>query len=330
LKNARVDYFRAGIWKARTRHDSFEGIGDTALPWLKAAGVQYGLRTATEVASAKHVEAALQHGIDLLWVGARTTVNPFSVQEIANAMRGVDVPMLVKNPTSPDVPLWMGALERLSNAGVRALGAIHRGVAVTASAPYRNAPMWGQVLEMRRLMPELPLICDPSHICGRRDLLAGIAQRAMDLGMDGLMIESHPRPDHAWSDAAQQVTPERFSEILSELILRKDTSGDAEFLAAIEALRGQIDRVDHDLVALLARRMEIVDSIAERKRDNSVTALQPARWSSLLSDRLALALSLGLDEAFTKALYDLIHQESIRRQLAPESSPSDVALPEPR
>ena len=326
LRGARVDYFRAGIWKARTRPDNFEGIGEAALPWLKSAGVECGLRTATEVASAAHVDAALRHGIDLLWVGARTTVNPFSVQELANAVRGVDVPILVKNPTSPDLQLWIGAFERFSQAGVRKLGAIHRGVSVTASAPYRNAPMWGQVLEMRRLVPELPLFCDPSHICGRRDLLSGIAQRAMDLGMDGLMLETHPRPDHAWSDAAQQVTPERYAEIIAELILRHDQPSDAATTSAIETLRGRIDRVDHELVALLAERMNIVDLLAERKREGRITALQPARWHAVLTDRLDLAARLGLEAAFTKAIYDVIHQESVRRQC----TPADAQEPAPK
>ncbi len=332
LGRHRVDYFRAGIWKARTRPDNFEGIGEPALPWLIAAGRAHGLRTATEVASAAHVEAALRHGVDLLWVGARTTVNPFSVQEIANAVRGVDVPILIKNPTSPDLQLWLGAFERFAQAGVRKIGGIHRGVSVTASAPYRNAPMWGFVLEMRRLAPELPLVCDPSHICGRRDLLAAVAQHAMDLGMDGLMLETHPRPDHAWSDAAQQVTPERFSEIIAELTLRRASTGDATALASIDALRARIDRVDHELVAMLAERMKIVDELAECKRASHITALQPARWAAVLTDRLALAKRLALDESFTKAIYDVIHQESVRRQWTPDEVPAaaDATDVEPR
>lgn len=320
LSQYRVDYFRAGIWKARTRPDNFEGIGEAALPWLVAAGRAHRLKTATEVASAAHVEAALRHSVDLLWVGARTTVNPFSVQEIANAVRGVDIPVLIKNPTSPDLQLWLGAFERFSQAGVRKIGGIHRGVSVTASAPYRNAPMWAFVLEMRRLAPELPLVCDPSHICGRRDLLAGVAQHAMDLGMDGLMIESHPRPDHAWSDAAQQVTPERFSEIVAELVLRRSTAADAGVAASIDALRARIDRVDHELIATLAERMKIVDELAACKRANGITALQPARWDAVLVDRLAAARRLAVDEAFTKAVFDAIHQESVRRQWTPEDA----------
>jgi chorismate mutase len=314
LAGTRVDYFRAGIWKARTRPGTFEGIGDAALPWLKSAGVKYGMRTTTEVAHARHVEAALKAGIDLLWVGARTTVNPFSVQELADAVRGSDVPILIKNPTSPDLALWLGAIERFSKAGVRAIGAIHRGVSVANSAPYRNAPMWNMVIELRRILPALPIINDPSHICGRRDLLQAIAQRAMDLGLDGVMIEAHPRPDHAWSDAAQQVTPERLGEIISELTIRKGASDNAAYLTSIDALRERIDQVDSDLVALLAERMGIVELIGEQKRLNNVTTLQVDRWRALLQDRMERARQLGLDPSYAKAVYDVIHRESIRRQ----------------
>jgi chorismate mutase len=314
LAGTRIDYFRAGIWKARTRPGSFEGIGDEALEWLRAAGDAYGYKTATEVAHGRHVEAALKAGIDLLWVGARTTVNPFSVQELADAARGTDVPILIKNPTSSDIGLWIGAFERFSQAGVRALGGIHRGVSTVNSAPYRNAPMWSMVIELRRLFPELPIITDPSHICGRRDLLQDIAQRAMDLGMDGLMIESHPRPDSAWSDAAQQVTPERLAEILSELVIRTPDSGNAEFQSSLEELRERIDQVDHELIAALGTRMGIVERIAEQKRRSNVTTLQVTRWRALLADRVKTAGDHGLEAGFVKAVYEVIHQESIRRQ----------------
>jgi len=316
LSTVRVDFFRAGIWKARTRPGTFEGIGDGALPWLRAAGQRYGMRTATEVAQPSHVEAALEAGIDLLWIGARTTVNPFSVQELANALRGTDVPVLVKNPTNPVLQLWIGAFERLAQAGFRSLGAIHRGVSVTNSKPYRNAPTWSFAIELRRLLPELPIVNDPSHICGRRDLLQGIAQRAMDLGLDGLMLETHPNPDQAWSDALQQVTPERAAEIFSELVVRRDDVPSDSFHASLEALRARIDQVDHDLVHLLADRMSIVMLIAELKRDNNVTTLQVARWRALLEDRMERARELGLDPGYVKALYDVIHGESVRRQSA--------------
>ena len=314
LKGTRIDYFRAGIWKARTRPSNFEGIGDAALPWLQRAGVQYGLRTATEVATPAHVEAALKHGIDLLWIGARTTVNPFSVQEIADALRGVQVPVLVKNPTSPDMGLWLGAIERIHRAGVRALGVIHRGFSVAGVRRFRNAPLWEMAIEMRRLHPTLPIITDPSHITGRRDLVLEIAQRAMDLGLDGLMIEAHPNPDQAWSDAAQQVTPERLGEIIALLKVRRETSENVEYLASLEVLRDRIDHLDHDILDLLARRMRVVEEIGDYKRANNVATLQVSRWSALLADRLAQASELGLTPDYVRAVYEIIHRESVRRQ----------------
>ncbi len=314
LHGVRVDYFRAGIWKARTRPAAFEGMGDVALPWLVAAGREYGLRTATEVATAAHVEAALHHGVDLLWIGARTTVNPFSVQEIADALRGVTVPVLVKNPTSPDLGLWTGALERINRAGVRALGVIHRGFAVASKSRFRNPPMWELAIEFRRQHPEIPVITDPSHITGRRDMIQDIAQQALDLGLDGLMVEAHPNPDQAWSDAAQQVTPERLGEILDHLKVRRETSVDAGFLAALEALRERIDRIDHDLLEALALRMRVVEEIADCKRENNVSTLQLSRWSALLEDRVARAESLGLGADYARELYEIIHRESVRRQ----------------
>jgi chorismate mutase len=314
LKDMRVDYFRAGIWKARTRPETFEGIGDAALPWLARAGREFGMRTATEVATAAHVEAALRHGIDLLWIGARTTVNPFSVQQIADALRGVTVPVLVKNPTSPDLPLWTGALERISRAGVRALGVIHRGFSVAGNTRYRNAPMWELAIEFRRIQPEIPMITDPSHITGRRDMIQDVAQHAMDLGLEGLMIETHRNPDQAWSDAAQQVTPERLGEILHHIKVRRETSLDAGFQAALATLRERIDHLDHELLDLLARRMRVVEEIADCKRENNVATLQVSRWSALLEDRLGYAQALGLAPEYAQALYEIIHRESVRRQ----------------
>jgi chorismate mutase len=314
LHGIQVDYLRAGIWKARTRPDSFEGIGAPALRWLKAAGEAFGLRTTTEVARADHVEAALRDGIDLLWVGARTTANPFSVQEIANALRGCEVPVLIKNPTSADLGLWLGALERMSAAGIRALGAIHRGVAEARSAPYRNAPAWSMAIELRRLLPDIPILCDPSHICGRRDLIPAVAQHALDLGLDGLMIEVHRDPDQAWSDAEQQVTPERMGQILSELSVRATESEDAAFVRSLGALRDRIDVVDHALMGLLAERAGIVELIGEAKRDNNVMPLQSTRWRQLLKSRMEEARTLGLEPEYVKAIYDVIHNESVRRQ----------------
>lgn len=328
LKGARIDYFRAGIWKARTRPSTFEGIGDAALPWLQRAGLQYGLRTATEVATPAHVEAALKHSVDLLWIGARTTVNPFSVQEIADALRGVQVPVLVKNPTSPDMGLWLGAIERIHRAGVRALGVIHRGFSVAGSRRFRNAPLWEMAIEMRRLHPALPIVTDPSHITGRRDLVLEIAQRAMDLGLDGLMIEAHPNPDQAWSDAAQQVTPERLGEIIALLKVRRETSENVEYLASLEVLRDRIDHLDHDILDLLARRMRVVEEIGDYKRVNNVATLQVSRWSALLADRLEQATELGLTSDYVRAIYEIIHRESVRRQSeVMNEEPAGSALP---
>jgi chorismate mutase len=314
LHGVRVDYFRAGIWKARTRPVSFEGIGEKALPWLVRAGREFGMRTATEVATPAHVEAAIRHGVDLLWIGARTTVNPFSVQELADALRGVNVPVMVKNPTSPDLALWTGALERINRAGVRALGVIHRGFAVASSRRFRNPPMWELAIEFRRLHPEIPIVTDPSHIAGSRELVQDISQQALDLGLDGLMVEAHPNPDQAWSDAAQQVTPERLGEILHHLKVRRETSADAGFVASLEALRERIDRIDHDLLDALASRMRVVEEIADCKRENNVSTLQVSRWSALLEDRVTRAESLGLTADYARALYEIIHRESVRRQ----------------
>lgn len=314
LHGARIDYLRAGVWKARTRPTNFEGVGAAALPWLVKVGRQFGMKTATEVATAEHVEVALKEGVDLLWIGARTTVNPFSVQEIADALRGVTVPVLVKNPTSPDMALWLGALERVNRAGVRKLGVIHRGFSVAGNKRYRNAPMWELAIEFRRMHPDVPIITDPSHITGRRDMILDVAQQAMDLGLDGLMIEAHPNPDQAWSDPAQQVTPERLTEIIALLKVRRETSADAGFLASLEVLRGRIDHLDHDLLDLLAKRMKVVEEIGEYKRANNVATLQVSRWNALLEDRLARAGELGLSPEYARELYEIIHRESVKQQ----------------
>lgn len=322
-----VRYFRAGIWKARTRPNSFEGVGETALPWLRAAGVQCGLRTATEVATPAHVEAALRHQIDLLWIGARTTVNPFSVQELAAALRGTTVPVLIKNPTNPDLSLWLGAVERVYSAGVRALGVIHRGFSVGGQPRFRNAPMWDLVIEMRRTLPGVPILCDPSHITGRHDLVPEVAQRAMDLGLDGLMIEAHRCPSQAWSDAAQQVTPERLGEILRQLHIRAPETDDPGFNTRLGELREEIDEVDHDILEVLARRMRIVEQMAECKLASSVTTFQVARWKTLLDDRMARAAHLRLDADYVKALYEVIHRESLRCQSEITSAAAETDAP---
>lgn len=312
----KVQVLRAGIWKPRTRPDSFEGRGEQALPWLKKAGEETGLLTATEVANAQHVEAALKNGIDMLWIGARTTVNPFSVQEIANVLQGVDVPVLVKNPINPDLQLWIGALERINRAGIKKLGAIHRGFSSFEKSPFRNAPMWEMAIELKTLIPELPMICDPSHISGNRELIPLVAQKALDLDMAGLMIESHINPSVALSDAQQQLTPESLHKILDELTVRTAASNDPVFKNVLQDLRQQIDELDDLLLEKLAARMNIAEQIGAYKRDNQVTILQVQRWEEILSKRIMHGAAMGLSEEFIKKLLQLIHKESIRRQTA--------------
>lgn len=314
MKTPEVKVFRAGIWKPRTRPNSFEGIGIEGLSWLQDVKSETGLLTSVEVANANHVYEALKHGIDILWVGARTTVNPFSVQEIANALRGVDVPVMVKNPINPDLQLWLGAIERIHQAGITRLGAIHRGFSSGQNGRFRNAPQWKLPIELKRLLPDLPMICDPSHICGNRDLLLEISQKALDLAMDGLMIESHPNPDEAWSDKAQQVTPEALEELLGQLKLRKPEGEDLESVDFLSLYRDEIDLVDLEILDTIARRAKVVEKIAEYKREHKMTILQVSRWDELLKDRLALAKKLGLDDKFSKELYQQIHLMSIRIQ----------------
>ena len=313
-KNSNVNVIRGGIWKPRTRPNSFEGIGEKALPWLKNAGNFVGLPVATEVAKAEHVEACLDAGIDILWLGARTTVNPFSVQEIADALKGVDIPVFVKNPITPDLNLWIGALERVNAAGINKIGAIHRGFASHHKNGYRNAPMWELAIDLKIQCPNLPLICDPSHIAGERSLIGKIAQKAMDLEMDGLMIESHINPDSAKSDAKQQVTPNYLGTILSELHIRKSDIDNKEFTNNLERLRAIIDEIDESIVSHFTNRMEVVQKIGQYKKDNDVVILQLERWEHILKTRTELAEKAGLSTDFIKKMLDIIHQESIRLQ----------------
>lgn len=320
---------RAGIWKPRTRPNSFEGMGIKALPWLKEAGQKTGLPVCTEVAKATHVEQALAHDIDVLWIGARTTVNPFAVQEIADALKGVDVPVLVKNPINPDIGLWLGAFERLHQAGIQKMAAIHRGFSFYGASRYRNEPLWELPIELRRQMPALEIICDPSHIAGQRDLLLEIAQKALDLNFDGLMIETHHMPEQAWSDAAQQVTPEGLSSLLEQLIHRRTSSDNPVFTTRLEKLRGLIDDTDYALLDILARRMDIVREIGEYKKQNDITILQLERWLEIFKTRSAKASSLQLAPEFIQALFNSIHQESIRQQttiMNTASAASNAAL----
>ncbi len=310
----KVSVLRAGIWKPRTRPGEFEGIGSIGLEWLKRVKAETGLPTAVEVANAKHVEEALAAGVDILWIGARSTVNPFTVQEIADALQGVDIPVLVKNPVNPDLQLWVGALERINKAGITKLGAIHRGFSSFEKSAFRNEPMWELAIQLKTLCPELPIINDPSHICGNRELIPYIAQKALDLDMQGLMIESHLDPSIAWTDAKQQVTPAALAEMVSKFSLRQPESKNEEFTDKLADLRKEIDKIDDLVIQKLAERMSITQKIGEFKRDNKVTILQVNRWDEIMSKRTAFAKALKLDVNFTEKFLELVHGESIRRQ----------------
>ncbi len=310
----RVHLLRAGIWKPRTRPGEYEGAGEAGLAWLLRARAETGLPVATEVANRAHVEACLRHGVDVLWVGARTSVNPFSVQEIADALRGVDITVLVKNPVNPDLELWIGAIERLSRAGVRRLGAVHRGFSSFQKGAFRNVPMWDIPIELKTRMPQIPLLCDPSHICGNRELIPLVAQKALDLGMNGLMIESHINPDAAWSDARQQLTPLALDGLLADLVVRAPATADAAFRDTLGALRREIDQLDEDIVQKLAARMKIAERIGRYKRENNVTILQVNRWEEIVRTRGAIGRAMGLDDGFLRDLLRLIHHESIQVQ----------------
>jgi chorismate mutase len=310
----KVDVLRAGIWKPRTKPGLFEGIGVKGLPWVIQAKKLTGLPVAVEVATAKHVEDALQFEIDILWVGARTTVNPFSVQEVADALRGTNVPVLIKNPINPDLELWSGAIERLQKAGIKDIGMIHRGFSNYGNTQYRNAPMWHLPIEMKRRFPDMLLVCDPSHICGNRLMLQSIAQKSIDLDFGGLMLESHIDPDNAWSDAKQQVTPERLKEILESLVWRAENATELEFITALATLREQINHIDDELMTLIGQRMKIADKIGAYKRDNNVTILQTNRWNEILERAVIQGEKLGLSKEFIIRYFDAVHLESISHQ----------------
>ena len=310
----KVNVLRAGIWKPRTRPNAFEGIGPIGLEWMNAAKKETGMLIATEVANGAHVEACLKAGVDILWVGARTTVNPFYVQEVADALRGVDIPVLVKNPINPDLSLWIGGLERINQAGITKLGAIHRGFSTFEKTPFRNLPMWDMAIELKRKYPNLDIVCDPSHIAGNRELIPYVCQKALDLDMSGLMIESHITPSVAWSDAEQQVTPAALGELLNHLTFRTSTGTNVEAGNKLDELRKQIDKLDDDVFQKIASRMKIADQIGEYKRDNSVTILQVGRWEEIFSKRLSLGKAMGLGEEFLDEFLKLVHKESIRRQ----------------
>jgi len=310
----RVDALRAGIWKPRTRPGQFEGAGLDGLKWLALAKQETGLPITTEVATAAHVEACLKAGVDIIWIGARTTVNPFSVQEIADAVKGVDIPVMVKNPVNPDLELWMGALERIDRAGIKQVAAIHRGFSSFEKGPFRNAPMWDLAIELKTRVPGLEIFCDPSHISGNRELLGMIAQKALDLDMAGLMIESHLNPDAAWSDAKQQVTPANLVKLLDTLVVRTASVNDKSFKDTLAVLRDQIDHIDDEIMQKMANRMKISRQIGQYKKDNHVTILQVNRWEEIIQTRVALGKAMGLDEGFTRDLLRLVHHESIQVQ----------------
>lgn len=306
-----IGIFRAGIWKPRTKPGGFEGVGSVGLTWLQEVKKETGMLVATEVANKQHVEEALNAGVDVLWIGARTSANPFAMQEIADSLVGADVPVLVKNPVNPDLELWIGAMQRIYNAGIRQIGAIHRGFSAYGKHLYRNMPQWHIPIELRRRMPELTLICDPSHIGGKRELVAPLSQQAMDMGFDGLVVESHCDPDSAWSDKSQQVTPEVLNFILNMLVVR-DTTQTTESLSL---LRQQIDQIDNDLLEALSKRMRISREIGQYKKEHSMPVVQTGRYDDILNSRAAAAEELGMNGDFMKTVYQAIHEESVRQQI---------------
>jgi chorismate mutase len=313
-ETGKVDVMRAGIWKPRTRPGSFEGIGTKGLPWLQQARKATGIAVAVEVATAKQVEDALHFGVDVLWIGARTTVNPFSVQDIADALRGVDVPVLIKNPINPDLELWIGAVERVAKAGIKTIGLIHRGFSSYGNTEYRNAPMWHLAIEMKRRNPGMMMINDPSHICGRRDILQDVAQTAIDLDFDGLIIESHIDPDMAWSDAKQQITPERLGEMLSAIRWRKEDIASEEYHINLDKLRQQINHLDDELMQIIGQRMKVAEKIGQYKKDNNITILQTNRWNEILERAFNTGDKMGLSKEFVTKYFDAMHMESINHQ----------------
>ena len=314
LKETDTNVFRAGIWKPRTRPGGFEGVGEKGLPWLKRVREETGLKITTEVGNVEHVEKALKYDVDIFWIGARTTVNPFAVQEIADALKGVDKPVLVKNPVNPDLALWLGGVERIKSAGISQLGVIHRGFSSYKTLNYRNKPKWHIAIELKKEFPNLPLILDPSHICGRRDTILDVSQTALDLNYDGFMIETHIDPDNAWSDAKQQITPARLKEIIKELVIRKQTSSEETFQQKLNIYRDDLDKLDNHLLALLKSRMDISEQIGLLKRSENVAILQSARWEEILKSMHEEANKKGLSQEFVSEIFKAIHVESIKKQ----------------
>ncbi|MBL6656618.1 MAG: bifunctional 3-deoxy-7-phosphoheptulonate synthase/chorismate mutase type II [Flavobacteriaceae bacterium] len=314
LKDTDVNYYRAGIWKPRTRPGNFEGVGAIGLNWLKKVKEETGLKTATEVANKAHVDLALENDVDLLWIGARTTVSPFNVQELADALEGTDKIVLIKNPVNPDLSLWLGAVERFYNAGITKLGVIHRGFSSYKKTKYRNIPEWQMAIELQSKFPDLPIINDPSHIGGKRDLIFDISQTALDLNFDGLMIETHCDPDNAWSDAAQQVTPDRLVEIMNDLRIRKVDDDESKYASQLDALRSNIDVLDQALLETLSERMGVAQQIGQLKKERNVAVLQSNRWNEILGKMILEGEQKGLSEEFVLKMFKAIHQESINHQ----------------
>lgn len=314
LKNSDVSVFRAGIWKPRTRPGGFEGVGAIGLPWLQKVKAETGLLIATEVATAEHVKLALAHDVDILWIGARTTVNPFAVQEIADVLQGTDKIVLLKNPVNPDLSLWIGGLERLFNAGIKKLGMIHRGFSTYDKSKYRNTPEWQIAIDLQNRFPDLVLICDPSHITGKRDMIQEVSQQALDLNFDGLMIETHCSPDEAWSDAAQQVTPDTLKQMFVDLKVRKTDDETGDYHQRISKLRTQIDEFDEKLLEILGKRMKVADQIGLLKKEKNVAILQNTRWNEILGKMILDGEEKGLSEEFVLKIFKAIHQESINHQ----------------
>lgn len=308
-----IGVFRAGLWKPRTRPGCFEGVGSVGIPWMHRVKEETGMLTATEVANRQHVECAIDGGVDILWIGARTSANPFAMQEIADvvAEKKFNGPVLVKNPVNPDLELWIGALQRLYNAGIRKLGAIHRGFTAYGTHLYRNVPHWQIALELRRRFPQLPIICDPSHIGGKRELIAPLSQQALDMGFDGLMIESHCNPDKAWSDAAQQITPETLVEILDSLVVRDQK----ESTESLEVLRSEIDRIDNELLEVLNRRMQVCREIGRYKKEHSMPVVHARRYGDIMSSRVEAAVNMHMDADFMRSILSAVHEEAVRQQI---------------
>lgn len=314
LKKLQINYFRAGIWKPRTRPSSFEGVGSKGLPWLKKVQKELKLKVITEVANAKHIEEILKYNIDAIWIGARTSANPFAIQEIADALKGIDIPVFIKNPVNPDTELWIGAVERIRNAGITKIAAIHRGFSVFNKTNYRNAPQWQIPIELRQKMPNIPIICDPSHICGKTETLYEISQKALDLNFDGLIIETHHNPPKAWSDSQQQITPNELEILIQKLVVRTQNTENDEINIFLEDLRQKIDFLDEELLQILAQRMKLIEIIGKYKKKYGITVLQSERWRDILKKTTDSGIIKNLSQEFVTNLFKAIHQESINKQ----------------